>query len=102
MDFLNPEFWSFLWDAARYEAMIENLGPWAPLLAIGAMIAVSFLPLPAETVAVANGMVFGRWEGFILTWLGAMVAALIAFGLARWLGAPIIKRIIPKSSLDRF
>ena len=102
MDFLNPEFWSFLWDAARYEAMIKDLGPWAPLLAIGAMIAVSFLPLPAETVAVANGMVFGRWEGFLLTWLGAMVAALLAFGLARWLGAPIIKRVLPKATLERF
>ena len=102
MDFLNPEFWSFLWDAARYEAMIKDLGPWAPLLAIGAMVAVSFLPLPAETVAVANGMVFGRWEGFLFTWLGAMVAALIAFGLARWLGAPIIKRVLPKATLERF
>ena len=102
MELLDPEFWSFLWDAARYEALVEDLGPWAPLGAIAAMIIVSFLPLPAETVAVANGMVFGRWEGFVLTWLGAMVAALIAFGLARWLGAPIIKRILPKATLDKF
>ena len=102
MEFLDPQFWSFLWDAARYEAMVEELGPWAPLLAIAAMIIVSFLPLPAETVAVANGMVFGRWEGFVLTWLGAMIAALIAFCLARWLGAPIVKRILPKATLEKF
>lgn len=102
MEIFDPEFWSFLWDAARYEALVEDLGPWAPLMAIGAMIIVSFLPLPAETVAVANGMVFGRWEGFILTWLGAMIAALIAFGLARWLGAPIVRRILPNATLEKF
>ena len=102
MEIFDPAFWSFLWDAARYEAMVKELGPWAPALAIAAMIIVSFLPLPAETVAVANGMVFGRWEGFVLTWLGAMIAALIAFCLARWLGAPIIKRILPKATLERF
>ena len=83
MEFLDLQFWSFLWDGARYEAMIEAAGPWAPLIAIGAMIVVSFLPLPAETVAIANGMVFGRAEGFVLTWIGAMIAAMLAFVLAR-------------------
>jgi len=102
MEFFDPEFWSFLWDAERYEALINGLGPWAPLAALGAMILVSFLPLPAETVAVANGMVFGQGEGFALTWIGAMIAAMLAFGLARWLGAPIIKRILPTTALDKF
>ncbi len=102
MEFFDPQFWSFLWDADRYKALVADLGPWAPLLAIGAMIIVSFLPLPAETVAVANGMVFGRWEGFVLTWLGAMIAAMIAFCIARWLGAPIIKRILPRATLEKF
>ncbi|NOX94530.1 MAG: TVP38/TMEM64 family protein [Alphaproteobacteria bacterium] len=102
MEFFDPESWSFLWDAERYEALIEGLGPWAPLAAIGAMILVSFLPIPAETVAVANGMVFGQGQGFVLTWTGAMIAAMLAFGLARWLGAPIIKRILPASTLEKF
>ncbi len=102
MEFFDVAFWSFLWDAERYEALVKELGPWAPLLAIAAMVIVSFLPLPAETVAIANGMVFGRWEGFVLTWLGAMTAALLAFGLARCLGAPVIKRMLPKTMLENF
>ena len=102
MEWLNPEFWSFLWDAERYEALIESVGPWAPLLAIAAMVIVSFLPLPAETVAIANGMVFGQGMGFVLTWIGAMVAAIIAFGLARWLGRPIVNRVLPKTALEKF
>jgi len=102
MEFFDPESWSFLWDAERYEALIEGLWPWAPLAAISAMVLVSFLPIPAETVAVANGMVFGQGQGFVLTWTGAMIAAMLAFGLARWLGAPIIKRILPASTLEKF
>ena len=102
MEFLDLQFWSFLWDGARYEAMIEAAGPWAPLIAIGAMIVVSFLPLPAETVAIANGMVFGRAEGFVLTWIGAMIAAMLAFVLARSVLRPLVYRVIPDGTLNRF
>lgn len=102
MEFLDPQFWSFLWDAERYEALIDSLGAWAPLMAVAAMVIVSFLPIPAETVAIANGMVFGRWHGFVLTWLGAMAGAIIAFCLARWLGRGVINRILPKKTLERF
>lgn len=102
MEIFSAEFWSIFLDAEKYRTVIEGMGPWAPLTAIGAMIVVSFLPLPAETVAIANGAAFGRWEGFVLTWLGAMIAALIAFCIARLLGRPIVNRFIPKRSLDRF
>ncbi len=102
MEMFDPSFWSFLWDGERYEAMVEDAGPWAPLIAIAAMVIVSFLPLPAETVAIANGMVFGRLYGFVLTWIGAMVAAFLAFCLARWLGRPLVYRFIPNKMLSRF
>ncbi len=102
MEFFTIEFWSFLWDAARYEALVEQAGPWAPAFAIGAMVVVSFLPLPAETVAIANGMAFGRETGFVLTWIGAVVAASIAFCLARWLGQPIIYRVLPSRMMADF
>lgn len=102
MEMFDPAFWSFLWDGARYEAWVENAGVWAPVMAVLAMIIVSFLPLPAETVAIANGMVFGRLYGFVLTWIGAMIAAFIAFMLARWLGRPLVYKFLPAKMLARF
>lgn len=102
MEFFDAEFWSFFTDLEKYREAIGRLGPWAPLTAIAAMIVVSFLPLPAETVAIANGAVFGRWTGFLLTWIGAMAAALLAFCLARWLGRPAVNRLMPKKTLARF
>jgi hypothetical protein len=48
------------------------------------MVAHSFVPLPAEIIAIANGMVFGAVVGSIITWTGAMLGAICAFALARW------------------
>jgi len=102
MELLDPAFWSFLWDSERYEALIEEMGPWAPVMAVAAMVIVSFLPLPAETVAVANGMVFGRAEGFALTWIGAMIAAALAFLLARTIARPLVHRFLSAERLTHF
>ncbi len=102
MEFLGNDFWSYLTDLERYRTFAEDLGPWAPVMAIAAMVVVSFLPLPAETVAVANGAVFGRLYGFLLTWAGALIAAVIAFAIARTLGQPILNRILPKKTLASF
>lgn len=61
---------------------------------IGLMVAHSFLPFPAEIVSIANGMVFGPFWGTVITWVGAMLGAVAAFGLARLLGRPFVRRIV--------
>ena len=102
MEIFNAEFWSIFLDPEKYRAMIEAMGPWGPLASVGAMVVVSFLPLPAETVAVANGAAFGRGMGFALTWIGAMIAACLAFCLARWVGRPVVNRVLPQKTLENF
>jgi uncharacterized membrane protein YdjX (TVP38/TMEM64 family) len=81
--------------AAAIEAAIRDLGPWAAAGSIGAMVLHSFVPLPAEVIAVANGMVFGPLLGIALTWAGAMAGAVVAFGLARRFGRPLVVRVVP-------
>ena len=56
-------------------------GHWAAVGSIVLMIVHSFVPVPAEILAVANGMVFGPIWGTIITWIGAMLGAYLAFGL---------------------
>lgn len=81
--------------AAAIEAAIRDLGPWAAAGSVGAMVLHSFVPLPAEVIAVANGMVFGPLLGIVLTWTGAMAGAVVAFGLARRFGRPLVARVVP-------
>ncbi len=82
------------------EALIRSWGMWGAAASIAIMILHSFVPLPAEIIAMANGMVFGKALGIALTWTGAMLGAIISFALARWLGQPLAQRLVPARHWD--
>jgi uncharacterized membrane protein YdjX (TVP38/TMEM64 family) len=84
-------------------ALIRSLGFWGIGVSVGLMVIHSFVPFPAEFVAVANGMIYGPLWGTAVTWTGAMIGAFSAFGLVRLLGRPFVERMLSvrdKSKLD--
>jgi uncharacterized membrane protein YdjX (TVP38/TMEM64 family) len=80
---------------AAVEAEILSWGMWGVAAAILLMVLHSFVPFPAEIVAIANGMLYGALWGTVITWSGAMLGAWLAFGLARWLGRPFVLAMVP-------
>ncbi len=78
------------------EDTILSWGPWGVAGSIGLMVLHSFVPFPAEFLALANGMVYGPVWGVVITWIGAMLGAYAAFGLARWLGRPFVARMVAR------
>ncbi len=74
---------------------IRSWGAWAIVGSVLLMVAHSFVPLPSEFIAIANGIVFGLVVGAIITWIGAMLGAILAFALARWLGRWFVESILP-------
>jgi len=76
-------------------ALIRSWGPWGVIGSIGLMIVHSFLPFPAEIIALANGMIYGPVWGTAITWVGAMLGASLAFGIVRLLGRPFVRRFLP-------
>lgn len=97
---MGPHGWSIDLAAAEKSVVqwVRSWGAWGVLASLALMVAHSFLPFPAEVVAVANGMIYGPVWGAIITWLGAMLGASTAFGLTRWLGWPFVERwLTPKS-----
>jgi uncharacterized membrane protein YdjX (TVP38/TMEM64 family) len=74
--------------------LVRSAGPWAVAVSIGLMILHSFVPFPSEFLTVANGLVFGFGKGVVVTWVGAMAGAVLAFGLARSLGRPFVLRLL--------
>ena len=80
---------------------IRSLGGWGVIAAVGLMILHSFIPFPAELLAMANGMVYGPLWGTAVTWIGAMLGAYASFGIARLLGRPFVKRIVDEKKLDK-
>ena len=78
-------------DAQRFAA---SWGAWSAVVAVLLMVLHSFVPLPAEIIAIANGMLFGTWLGIALTWAGAMLGAVLSCALARALGRPFVRLLV--------
>jgi uncharacterized membrane protein YdjX (TVP38/TMEM64 family) len=78
------------------ERIAEAWGAWAPVASIALMILHSFVPFPAELIAIANGMLFGPVWGTLVTWIGAMLGAALAFALARRYGRPLLNRLLAR------
>ena len=80
------------------ERIAEAWGAWAPVASIALMILHSFVPFPAELIAIANGMLFGPVWGTLVTWIGAMMGAALAFALARRYGRPLVNRLVTRNA----
>jgi uncharacterized membrane protein YdjX (TVP38/TMEM64 family) len=91
--------------ASAVEELILSWGAWGVAGSIMLMVLHSFVPFPAEMVAIANGMLYGPLWGTVITWTGAMLGAWLAFGLARWLGRPFVRSMVAErhhEALDRW
>lgn len=83
---------------AEIERYIKEAGPWGVAVSIGLMVLHSFVPFPAEFIAMANGMVYGAFWGTVITWSGAMLGAYLAFGLSRKLGRGFVHRMLERKN----
>lgn len=73
-------------------AFVASTGVWAPLLFVVLQSVVTITPLPRTVFTVAAGVLFGSVWGLVLTVLATAIAALAAYGLVRWVGAPFAAR----------
>ena len=72
---------------------IAQFGPWGPVVIVALMVlAILVSPIPSAPIAMAAGAAYGHTWGTLYVLLGAEIGALAAFGLARWLGAEIMRR----------
>ncbi len=77
-----------------FTELIRSWGHWGVIGSMGLMALHSFVPFPAEALAMANGMVYGLAWGTAITWSGAMIGALLAFGCARYFGQRFVQRML--------
>jgi uncharacterized membrane protein YdjX (TVP38/TMEM64 family) len=88
-------------DFHALKMFILSFGWWAPAVSAGLMIFQTLAaPLPAFVLAIANAMAFGVFYGFLLSVGSALLAAFLAFYLARWLGRPFVARWVRGMSAD--
>ena len=80
---------------------IRGLGNWGYVAVVGLMVVHSFVPFPAEILALCAGAVYGTAWGTVLIWTGAMIGACLSFALARWLGQPFVNAVLGPVSRAR-
>ncbi len=89
-------------DIDQVRLYILSFGVWAPLVSALMMILQAVLaPLPAFMITFANAAVFGWWQGALLSWSSAMVAAVLCFFLARWFGRGFVTKLTSHFAIEQ-
>lgn len=96
MDFGSVKEWFTLENIMNLISQYRSFGP---LPGIILPMLEAFLPiLPLFLFVMANASAFGLWLGFLYSWIGASMGALIVFLLARRFGQRKILSFLPKHS----
>ncbi len=73
----------------------------APIISITLILLHAVVPLPAELLALANGLAFGFWGGLAVTWSGFMLSALSIYVAGRLWGGPLLERTVSQRHRER-
>lgn len=82
---------------------VRNFGALAPAIFILLQIAqVIFAPIPGNVTTLAGGALFGFWPAFLYSSIAIFVGSMIAFGIGRFCGKPIIYKLAPSAVVDKY
>lgn len=87
-------------DVEGFRDYLLSFGPLAAIVSAALMVFQSILaPLPAFVITFANGLLFGWFWGALLSWSSAMLGAVICFYIAKFLGRPVVEKMVTKKAL---
>lgn len=82
---------------------VEQFDPYDMIVFVFLQIAqVVIAPIPANVLALAGGALFGLWGGFLVSSVGLIIGSLIAFGIARFFGRPVVEAFVEPRHIDRY
>lgn len=81
-------------DVDRMRARVDAAGAWGPVLFVALYSVLALIPCPKALLTAAGGALFGLWAGAGLALTGALVGAMVSFGIGRVLGREAVDRLI--------
>jgi len=85
------------------QGILKPFGAWGPVaFVVFQVLQVVIAPIPANAIAFAGGALFGLWPGFLLSSTGLVIGSMIAFGLARVWGRPVVESLVRPELIDRY
>jgi uncharacterized membrane protein YdjX (TVP38/TMEM64 family) len=91
---------AFSGDLGEMRSELDSLGGAAALVLIGIALVHSIVPFPAELPTAAAGFVFGFALGFPLMVFAWTLSCLVAYGLARGIGPPLLDRLVGRERME--
>ena len=84
---------AFAGDLGEMRSELDSLGAVAVLVLVGIALVHAIIPFPAEFPTAAAGFVFGFAVAFPLMVVAWTLSCLVAYGLARGIGPPLLDRL---------
>jgi len=89
--------------ADALQAWVDGFGVAAPLVFfVVQVIQVIVSPIPGSVTTLVGGMMFGFWPAFGLSTAAVLTGSLLAFGLARAFGRPLVVRLVGPKITERY
>ncbi len=79
-----------------------SLGNWGYFMYIILFLLSIPLPIPSMPLAIGAGYVYGFFTAMILTMIGVVAGASIAFQLSRYFGEPLLEKVVSKHHIIHF
>ena len=80
-------------DTASLRMRVEGTGALGWLVFVLGYAVITLVPAPKAVLTALGGVVFGFWLGALLALTGAVLGAVFAFQVARWLGRDAVDRL---------
>ena len=85
-------------DRSALQSWVQGFGWWGPVLIIALMIAQTLLSfVPMILVLLVSVMAYGPVYGALLGWFGAIIAALLGYGIGLVFGVSLAERFVTPS-----
>jgi len=90
-------------DRDRLFAFIEEHRRYAVVIFISLQaLQVLAAPLPGEVTGFVGGILFGPYWGVLFSTIGLTIGSWAAFMVARWLGRPVVERLVDREIMRRY
>lgn len=92
----------FYTDRRFLNQALSEMGLLAPVMFMALQaIQVIVAPIPGGMTGLLGGFLFGEWPGFLYSTIGLGLGSVTAFRLGRWLGPPIIRKLITEDTWQK-
>jgi uncharacterized membrane protein YdjX (TVP38/TMEM64 family) len=72
---------------------VDSAGAWAPVVFVLAFASLTLVAAPRNVLTTIGATLFGVADGIALSWLAALLGAVVAFAIGRWLGRDVVERL---------